>query len=81
MQLAMKEYSAAENMFPDNEEMKYWHAVTLVNNGDLNNALPLFKSVFSQNEDWIELTPRLVPIGLLNVSDEELGKILSVLEY
>lgn len=81
MQLAMEEYSAAENMFPENEEMKYWHAVTLVNNGDLNNALPLFKSVFSQNEDWIELTPRLVPIGLLNVSDEELGKILSVLEY
>jgi len=81
MQLAMEEYSAAENMFPENEEMKYWHAVTLVNNGDLNNALPLFKSVFSQNEEWIELTPRLVPIGLLNVSDEELGKILSVLEY
>ncbi|MCZ6702826.1 MAG: DUF1028 domain-containing protein, partial [Ignavibacteria bacterium] len=45
MQLAMEEYSAAENMFPENEEMKYWHAVTLVNNGDLTNALPLFKSV------------------------------------
>ena len=81
MKLAMEEYSAAEYMFPDNEEMKYWHAVTLVNNGDLNNALPLFKSVFSKNEDWIELTPRLVPIGLLMVSDEELQKILSVLEY
>ena len=81
MKLAMEEYSAAEDMFPDNEEMKYWHAVTLVNNGDLNNALPLFKSVFSKNEDWIELTPRLVPIGLLMVSDEELQKILSVLEY
>ena len=79
MQLAMEEYSAAENMFPDNEEMKYWHAVTLVNNGDLNNALPLFRTVFSKNEDWKELTPRLVPIGLLNVSDEELEKILSVL--
>jgi uncharacterized Ntn-hydrolase superfamily protein len=81
MKLAMEEYSAAENMFPDNEEMKYWHAVTLVNNGDLNNALPLFRSVFLRNEDWIELTPRLVPIGLLMVSDEELEKILSVLEY
>jgi uncharacterized Ntn-hydrolase superfamily protein len=81
MKLAMEEYSAAENMFPDNEEMKYWHAVTLVNNGDLNNALPLFRSVFLRNEDWIELTPRLVPIGLLTVSDEELEKILSVLEY
>ncbi len=81
MKLAMEEYSAAETMFPDNEEMKYWHAVTLVNNGDLNNALPLFKSVFSKNKDWMELTPRLVPVGLLNVSDEELKKILSILEY
>jgi uncharacterized Ntn-hydrolase superfamily protein len=81
MKLAMEEYSAAEDMFPDNEEMKYWHAVTLVNTGDLKNALSLFKAVFSKNEDWKELTPRLVPIGLLNVSDEELEKILSVLEY
>jgi len=80
MQLAMEEYSTAESMFPDNEEMKYWHAVTLVNNGDLNSALPLFKSVFEKNGEWLELTPRLVPIGLLNVSDEELQRILSVLE-
>ena len=31
MELAMKEYSTAEKMFPDNEEMKYWHAVTTCN--------------------------------------------------
>ena len=81
MILAMEEYSSAEEMFPDNEEMKYWHAVTLVNNGDLDGALPLFKEVFVKNADWMELTPRLVPIGLLTVSDEELRKIVSVLEY
>ena len=28
MELAMKEYSTAEEMFPDNLEMKFWHAVT-----------------------------------------------------
>src|SRR3989304_4933341 len=38
MKLAMQEYSLAEDMFPENEEMKYWHAVTLVNNGDLKGA-------------------------------------------
>jgi hypothetical protein len=80
MELAMKEYSAAEEMFPDNEEMKYWHAVTLVNNNSLESALPLFKDVFMKNENWKTLTPRLVPIGLLNVSDEQLKKILSVTE-
>jgi len=80
MPLAMKEYSAAEDMFPDNEEMKYWHAVTLVNNGKLEDALPLFKTVFSKNKNWMELTPRLVPIGLLNVGYNDLEEILSVLE-
>ena len=78
MPLAMKEYSAAENMFPENEEMKYWHAVTLVNNGKLEDALPLFAKVFDKNENWKILTPRLVPVGLLKVNDEQLEKILSV---
>jgi hypothetical protein len=80
MELAMKEYMAAEEMFPDNEEMKYWHAVPLVNNGDLENALPLFKTVFTQNTDWKTLTPRLIPIGLLVTDEEGLNKILSVIE-
>lgn len=80
MDLAMREYSAAEEMFPDNVEMKYWHAVTLVNNGRLEESLPIFKIVFLSDENWKVLTPRLVPIGLLNVNKTELGKILSVLD-
>lgn len=78
MELAMKEYMAAEEMFPDNEEMKYWHAVTLVNNGDLQNALLIFKEVFTKNENWKTLTPRLLPTGLLKATEEQLEKILSV---
>ena len=80
MELAMNEYSAAEDMFPDNEEMKYWHAVTLVNNNRLEEALPLFAKVFAKNENWKILTPRLIPVGLLKVDDKQLKKILSVIE-
>ena len=80
MELAMKEYSAAEKMFPDNEEMKYWHAVTLATNGDVEGSLPLFKDVFKKNENWKILTPRLVPVGLLKISNEDLKKILSIVE-
>ncbi len=76
MQLAMKEYKAAEEMFPDNEEMKYWHAVTLTNNKLLDDALPLFKIVFAKSNNWRLLTPRLIPIGLLNISESELQLIL-----
>jgi hypothetical protein len=80
MKLAMEEYSAAEKMFPDNEEMKYWHAVTLATNGDVDSSLPLFKNVFGKNKNWKTLTSRLVPIGILKVNKEELQKILSVNE-
>ena len=76
MSLAMQEYSAAEKMFPENEEMKYWHAVTLANNGKVKEAIPLFTKVFSKNQNWKILTPRIRKVGLLKVSDIELKQIL-----
>ncbi|MBU1679905.1 MAG: DUF1028 domain-containing protein [Bacteroidetes bacterium] len=80
MKLAMDEYSAAENMFPDNEEMKYWHAVTLANNGSVQESLPLFKEVFVKNNNWKILTTRLPKVNLLNVSESDLQKILAAAE-
>lgn len=74
----MKEYVAAEEMFPGNEEMKYWYAVTLVNNEKRKEALPIFKEVFSKNKNWKLLTPRLIDAGLLKVSEEELKEILDL---
>lgn len=85
MELAMKEYSTAEEMFPGNLEMKYWHAVTLASIGKVDESLPLFREVFVKDKNlpdgkagWRTLTPRLVPIGLLTVSEEDLNKIISV---
>ncbi len=77
MSLAMKEYSTAENMFPQNEEMKFWHAVTLANTGKVNESLPLFKKVFEKNNNWKILLPRLPKVGLLKVNKENLRKILN----
>jgi len=74
---AMEEYYAASEMFPDNEEMKYWTAVTLANVGRMDEALPLFKEVFSKNENWRTLTPRLIDNELLTVSKEDLKVILA----
>jgi tetratricopeptide (TPR) repeat protein len=76
---ALLEYSTAEKMLPENNvEMKYWHAVSLANVGRLEEALPLFKEVFQADSNWKTLTPRLVPIGLLEVSDQELQQILDI---
>lgn len=80
MDEAMKAYAKAEELFPENEEMKFWHAVTLANTGKVDEALPLFRLVFAQNADWKTLVVRLRPVNLLTVSDEDLSRILSVIE-
>lgn len=71
---ALSEYSAAERLFPDNLEMKFWHAVALANMGRLQESYPLFEAIFRQDENWRTLLPRLVPSGL--IEQEEVDKIL-----
>jgi uncharacterized Ntn-hydrolase superfamily protein len=78
MELAMKEYSMAEQMFPDNAEMKYWHAVTLANNGKVDESLPIFKAVFEMDNNWRVLTERLPKVKLLTVTDEQYKKIIEI---
>ena len=75
---ALKEYGEAEKMFPQNEEMKFWHAVNLVNKGKLDESLPLFKEVFAKNNNWAVLVPRLTKIGLLTADETAVKKILSL---
>lgn len=77
MKLAMEHYSAAMKMFPENLEMKYWTAVTLVNNNQLQEALPIFKEIFSADDNWRKLTPRLIKVGMLNADEETLKKIIN----
>jgi hypothetical protein len=62
---ALREYSAAARLVPDNAEMIYWHAVALVNMKRLDESLPLFKKVFAMDKNWVTLTPRLPKSGLL----------------
>jgi uncharacterized Ntn-hydrolase superfamily protein len=74
---ALREYSAAEKLVPDNAEMIYWHAVALVNMGKVDESLPLFKKVFAMDKNWATLTPRLPKSGLLPEDPKILERILS----
>jgi uncharacterized Ntn-hydrolase superfamily protein len=76
MDKAMAEYSSAMKMFPENLEMKYWTAVALANKGNISEALPMFKEIFSKNNNWKILTPRLLPSGLLTVDEKTLNEIM-----
>jgi len=77
IQGALQAYGAAERMFPDNLEMKYWHAVSLANVGMVDDALPIFKEIFDKDKNWRLLTERLPAVGLLNVNEKDFNKILS----
>ena len=74
---ALREYSAAEKLVPDNAEMIYWHAVALVNMGRVDDSLPLFRKVFAMDPNWVTLTPRLPKSGLLPDDPKIIEKILS----
>lgn len=75
---AMNEYRTAMKMFPANLEMKYWTAITLANNKQVDKAIPMLKSVFEKDKNWKELTRRLPKVGLLTVSESNLRRILSL---
>ncbi|MFV8837353.1 DUF1028 domain-containing protein [Salinimicrobium soli] len=75
---ALKQYGKAMEMYPDNLEMKYWTAVTLANTGRVEEALPLFKAVFSEDPNWREMTRRLPSSGLLKTSEEDLKTIINL---
>lgn len=75
---ALREYSAAEKLVPDNAEMTYWHAVALVNMGKIDESLPLFRKVFTLDRNWVELTRRLPKSGLLPDDPKLMARLLAV---
>lgn len=72
---ALREYTLAEetaskaaNVEPSRlSEMRYWHALALVNMKRVDESLPIFKQVFAgaNGANWRELTARLPKSSLL----------------
>ena len=81
IEAALREYAAAEAMVPDsltNGEMVFWHAVTLVGVGRVDESLPYFRRAFAQDANWVELVRRLPKAGQLPDDPAIIGKILAV---
>ena len=73
---ALLEYKKAEQYYPENAELPYWSAIALVNGNRLDDALPIFESVFQRNPNLKAMTPRLIKSGLLKDDKEILRKII-----
>ena len=74
---ALIEYSKAAEYYPENAELPYWSAIALANGGRLEEALPVFQSVFQRNPDLKTMTPRLVKSGLLPNDKSLISKIMN----
>jgi uncharacterized Ntn-hydrolase superfamily protein len=75
---ANMEYNAARKLAPRLAEIPFWYAVTLVNGGRTDEALPIFKSVFEREKAWVELIPRLVESELLSNDPAVIKNILAM---
>jgi len=74
---AQAEYAAAAELAPDNLEVRFWQAATLVTVGQTEKALPIFKEIFAQDENWRVLVPRLVKAELLPGDSTVIDRIMS----
>jgi len=74
---AVKEYSAAMEMFPDNAEMIFWPAVTMASTGRVEESLPLFRKVFAMDRNWATLLVRLPAAEQFPKDEALLKKVLA----
>jgi uncharacterized Ntn-hydrolase superfamily protein len=73
---ALATYAAAARMLPSVAELRFWHAVTLADLGRVDEAMPLFGTVFDDEPAWRVLIERLPKVGLLRKDDAMMRRIL-----
>jgi len=73
---ALEEYKIGMEMLPDNVELRFWYATTLVLVDKLDESLPEFKWVFKREPIWKKLVPRLADSGFLPDDKKIIKKIL-----
>jgi len=75
---ALVAYGRAAELLPDNPEVKFWAAVTMIQSGPEDAALAYFRDVFAADEKWREVLRRLPAAGLFPDDDQLIEKILNV---
>ena len=75
---ALAAYSSAAQLAPEMIEIPFWHAVTLADLGQREEALSIFRRVFTENPDWATLLKRLPPVGMVKMSPEEVDQVIQL---
>lgn len=72
---ALEAYRQAAGLAPEMAELPFWHAVTLTDLDRVEEALPIFRSIFKKEPHWANLLQRLPAAGLLKADDATLARI------
>lgn len=78
MRGALEHYARALELAPDHAEMRFWTAVSLVNAGSVEEAMPLFAETFKDEADWPEVLRRLPASGLFPDDPELIERIIAL---
>jgi uncharacterized Ntn-hydrolase superfamily protein len=73
---ALEEYKRSAELSPENPELRFWQAVTMLNHGEVREGRALLKSVFRANKDMKTLLKSLPSVGLLKVDKDTLRTLL-----
>jgi len=72
---ALKAILAAEQIAPDNLEIRFWKAVTLATKGREDEARAILVGVYRDGADWAELLRRLPGVGLAPDDPELIARL------
>ncbi|WP_342380820.1 DUF1028 domain-containing protein [Myxococcus stipitatus] len=72
---ALAAYSTAAKLAPGNAEMLFWHAISLVGLGRVDEAMPLLNKAYAADPRWKDLVTRLPAAGLLPNDAKLLGRL------
>lgn len=75
---ALKAYSSAEALVPGNAEMVFWHAISLVGMGRVDEAIPLLQKTYEMDPRWRELVRRLPKAGLLPEDPSLMARLINI---
>ncbi|WP_019037023.1 DUF1028 domain-containing protein [Psychroflexus tropicus] len=75
---ALEAYNAAEQLLPDNNEIKFWKAVALVNSDQVKLSVPIFERLFRNDQRWQRLLKRLPDSELITLDKSSLDYLLNL---
>jgi uncharacterized Ntn-hydrolase superfamily protein len=74
----LKAYNSAEELLPNNEEIKFWKAVALVNSNQVKMSILIFERLFMIDKRWQRLLKRLPSSDLITIEQSALNYLLNI---